>query len=87
MNVILEKLSDNKNALRSNRVEGYTTEAPKVGKRFRMFAEGLEDPSLLRLVETSPVVKMDENSPLPHGETFWYFFTTESGTRYSLKVQ
>jgi len=80
MNVILEKLSDNKNALRSNRVEGYTTEAPKVGKRFRMFAEGLEDPSLLRLVETSHVVEVIELGSNCR-------FRTQSGTIYSLKVQ
>lgn len=80
MNVTLTKISDNVNALRTDTVEGYTAALPEAGSRFRMYAEGLDNPSLLRLVETNYVV---EAFLKDDGD---YQFQTASGTVYTLKV-
>lgn len=85
MQVILTKLSDNKNALRSNRIEGFAAKMPTVGERFRMYADGFDDPSLVRMIDTSPVKEIEEGSPVPRGDMFYYFFKTEN-SRYQLTV-
>lgn len=79
MQVTLIKMSDNPNALRTKEVEGYTVNPPEAGSRFRMFADGYSDPSMLRLVETSVVKESTKK-----GDDFE--FRTESGTVYYLKV-
>lgn len=85
MQVTLIKLSDNENALRSNRIEGYAAKMPTPGERFTMYADGFSDPSLLRMIDTSPVKEIEEGSPVKHGEVFHYFFKTEN-SRYQLVV-
>ncbi len=62
-NTILEKISHNPNALRTNSVIGYYLALPKIGERFEMVSKSLTEGLEARLISTSPVssiTKIDE---------------------------
>ncbi len=56
INIKLTKLSTNPNKLRTNEVIGNTCAMPRIGDRFIMYAEGLEEG--IRCVDTSPVTEI-----------------------------
>lgn len=55
-------------ALRTNEVEGITNELPQVGKRFGLVGKSLTPGGIARLVETSPVVELDQDTILTKTE-------------------
>ena len=54
----LTKLSDNKNALRTNEIEGKFEHLPKVGQSFTIIGEPLKKGMLCRLVMTTAVEEL-----------------------------
>ena len=60
MNVRLTKLSDNKNAIRTSSVEGHLMEAPATGQGLCLHAPPIEEGFDVRVLLTSPVVKLVE---------------------------
>jgi hypothetical protein len=54
--VRLTRVMSNHSRLRTDHVDGFSpTYPPKIGTRFELFGEGLSDPSLTRMVETSEI--------------------------------
>lgn len=90
---VLNKLSSNKNALRTNRVEGTFTDLPFVGMPFQILSEPLDMAALresepahdddgkigVRIVITSNVMEVEVTEGV-------YDFITQSGTRYRVEV-
>ncbi len=60
MTVILTKLSDNENALRTPHVRGFAPAAPVVGQSFNMWSEALEAEGGVRYIRTSPVQEITD---------------------------
>ncbi len=55
MNIKLVKIESTNNALRTKEVEGTTNELPKVGQRFELMGEPINNRYSMRHVSTSPV--------------------------------
>jgi len=64
----LTKLSDNKNALRTNNIEGDYSNAPSVGKSFTIFGEPLTKEADVRIITTSMVEEISAEED--HSITF-----------------
>ena len=59
MRVVLRKMSDNTNALRTPKVEGVLVGIPTVGSTIRILAHPLDPEAEVRIVETSVVRRIE----------------------------
>lgn len=73
--VELEKVKNDHDRLRTDKIEGVTRELPVVGKSFILLGEGLEFGT--RCVNTSPVKEVSKDGHK-------YTIKTESGSIYSV---
>lgn len=56
----ITKISDNKNALRTDSMEGFFLESPQIDKPFTIFGESLDPIMSARVVITSPVKSIED---------------------------
>jgi hypothetical protein len=59
--VRLTRVESNHNRIRTDSVEGMTSELPVVGKSFCLIGESLTEGMNARLVTTSKITKVDQN--------------------------
>lgn len=77
--VLFTKIKNNHDRLRTNTVEGVTQELPTLDNMFVMFGKSLTEGMAARVINTSPVKKIEMIDNI-------YMLTTESGSEYSVKV-
>jgi len=77
--VLFTKIKNNHSRLRTDTVEGTTESLPELDKMFIMFGQSLTEGMNTRMVNTSPVKKIEVVDGV-------YIITTESGSEYSIKV-
>lgn len=76
--VLFTKIKNDHARLRTDTMEGVTTELPEVNKQFVIYGKALESGSFRRL-NTSIVKSIEMQEDV-------YMLTTESGSLYSVKI-